>query len=489
MTDFDARCLRARQLISKIHKIGPASMPRNSSQQASQKRAQSPPLTSTYFASRAPSTTHRKEDKIMQSGLHNKPLLPRFTTQADHRRIEPEEMIAIARERLGVALVAGLERVVGGTHIESTADHRPVAASMYLLQAHKISLEPGSMIEWQTAVAPYDTPRNGVVFAFPIAFGNGSPFPQPTGQFDLYINDDHITSFTIDKRSRRWSGSRGTLIFEAQWTKATAFGNSFNLDEQIINESQYSDGYALIHCPRHTIPEGRPSRIRITATTEVQSKNWLRVGQMGRPLEHDDLVNTLFKALPSPPQPTVGDYIVLNGDLHNHSGQSYLLGKEGCGSGTRQSLFEYARHVAGLDFFALSEHDWQMNDDDWMELNALTDSFHDPGNFLTLHGYEWTSAGHGHRNVYFRDEPGPIHRSRPIGAGHSALETNPTPEDLWRSLDQDGLAAITVPHHMSAARFPLSLRQHFQQKYDVAAEIYSSWGNSLEPDNRLNTYV
>ena len=94
---------------------------------------------------------------------------------------------------------------------------------------------------------------------------------------------------------------------------------------------------------------------------------------------------------------------VLWGDLHGHSNLSD-------GTGTPADYYRYAREVAGLDFAALTDHDhWGMlfldqNEAIWQQVLDVNRQQHEPGRFVTLLGFEWTSWIHGHRHVR------PVHR-------------------------------------------------------------------------------
>jgi hypothetical protein len=127
------------------------------------------------------------------------------------------------------------------------------------------------------------------------------------------------------------------------------------------------------------------------------------------------------------------------GDLHSHSDDS----KDGIGTGE----YVFARDVTRLDFFGSSEHGI---DDGYVEGEAAGDSisaiewqrnidrvtqFYEPGQFVTLLGYE-CSLPNGHHNVFYRSvegQPWPEHRVRLV-------------ERLWELLDSDD--AITIPHHL-----------------------------------------
>lgn len=128
------------------------------------------------------------------------------------------------------------------------------------------------------------------------------------------------------------------------------------------------------------------------------------------------------------------------GDLHSHS----EISKDGIGTGD----YEYARDLAGLDFFASTEH----ADDDgrpladgitpaeWELIRSRVRDFYEPGKFVTLLGYE-CSLGRpsGHHNVFYRSLDGVPWMSRKMK----------DEQGLWAMLKKG--EAITAPHHMGIA--------------------------------------
>ena len=84
------------------------------------------------------------------------------------------------------------------------------------------------------------------------------------------------------------------------------------------------------------------------------------------------------------------------GFLHAHTGYSD-------GEGTPQAAYAYARDVAGLDFFAITDHgemlDWWPWEQEWRNIKAAADSADDPGAFVALWGFEWSNPLLGHVNV------------------------------------------------------------------------------------------
>ena len=165
---------------------------------------------------------------------------------------------------------------------------------------------------------------------------------------------------------------------------------------------------------------------------------------------------------------------LLWGDLHSHGEFSW--------DGVGKESFDYARYVSGLDFYTLTDHCMQPLEDAkrglcdayWEEYTALTDQYHDPPRFVTLHAYECSfGTPFGHHNVFFRDRP-----DRFLNPQSTTLPK------LWLSLQKGN--ALTIPHH--TGKFPkgvlfsthdADLRRNF--------EIYSGHGQSeaYNPDHPL----
>ena len=117
-----------------------------------------------------------------------------------------------------------------------------------------------------------------------------------------------------------------------------------------------------------------------------------------------------------------------------------LLGRDRHAGGL---LTLYARDVAGLDVAALTDHDhWGMlaldsHPELWDEIERQTKRFHEPGRFVTLLGYEWTSWIQGHRHVLRFDDEGKV-----LSSLDPAYES---PVQLWRALA--GQPVLTFAHH------------------------------------------
>ncbi|MFW5986159.1 MAG: CehA/McbA family metallohydrolase, partial [Halanaerobiales bacterium] len=191
------------------------------------------------------------------------------------------------------------------------------------------------------------------------------------------------------------------------------------------------------------------------------------------------------------------------GEIHGHTllSDGQLLPEE---------YYRYARDREGLDFSAISDHDthmmrrevggedrylkspfWQEPLAPWHIIKYETKKFHQPGEFVTLLGYEWTS-GHcftpkdfclGHRNVYYLDDDERVY-------SHIDTESD-TPLKLFDRLQ--GKEAFVIPHHSSR---PVGFGEgddvnnvvsgvdwkYHDPRWERLVEIYSKWGNS-ETDN------
>jgi len=153
------------------------------------------------------------------------------------------------------------------------------------------------------------------------------------------------------------------------------------------------------------------------------------------------------------------------GDLHSHTRFSW--------DGVGYDNFDHARNVAGLDFYAMTDHSRApkegrtrgLDPSTWESYTSLNDTHHDPPNFVTLHAYE-ASFGrpHGHHIVYFRGAPGPL----------IAPENHRLPA-LWEMLTAG--EALTIPHH--TGKFPQGVDfgvhdERFRRNF----ELYSGHGLS-----------
>jgi hypothetical protein len=109
----------------------------------------------------------------------------------------------------------------------------------------------------------------------------------------------------------------------------------------------------------------------------------------------------------------------------------------------------------------------------WEEIQRETQRFHEPGRFVTILGYEWTSWIHGHRHVlYFQDE----------GAVYSSADPRfESPQQLWAALE--GQPALTVAHHSAGGPVPNNWEIPPDPRFEPVTEIVSVHGSSEAMDS------
>ena len=155
------------------------------------------------------------------------------------------------------------------------------------------------------------------------------------------------------------------------------------------------------------------------------------------------------------------------GDLHGQSGETV-------GTNPAESYFRYARDRAFLDIVGHQGNDFQITDQFWQQLNGLTAAFDVPGRFVCVPGYEWsgnTGMG-GDRNVFYRREGRPIHRSSRILVEQGREEGDSyTARDLFAALARED--AVVIAH--VGGRYADICLAH-DGRLERAVEVHSTWG-------------
>ncbi len=157
-------------------------------------------------------------------------------------------------------------------------------------------------------------------------------------------------------------------------------------------------------------------------------------------------------------------------DLHGHTALSD-------GTGTPEDYYRYARDVAGLDAVALTDHDaWgleplQQHPELWQRIVDAAAAANEPGRFVALPGYEWTSWIFGHRHVVHFGDNTPLFSS--------LAPDSDTPEELWAALD--GLDSLSIPHHPGGGPIAVDWDHSPPADIEPLAEVMSVHGSSVAP--------
>ncbi len=158
------------------------------------------------------------------------------------------------------------------------------------------------------------------------------------------------------------------------------------------------------------------------------------------------------------------------GDIHSHSELSD-------GTGTAAHSFYYARYVACLDYYALTDHGeimmWNPSSVDVLE--SETNKAYQPGNFVTFPGMEWTNVQTGHYTCIFSGDQ----LTRDPILSYILL---PKTDDLWNALDkftaETGDRALALPHHTTQEAY-MEDWTYINPKYVKIAEVTSVHGECL----------
>jgi hypothetical protein len=93
------------------------------------------------------------------------------------------------------------------------------------------------------------------------------------------------------------------------------------------------------------------------------------------------------------------------GDIHTHTMYSD-------GRGTPDETYDFGKRISALDFTAVTDHSFLVEDWMWDDIRAAANRFYEPGRFVTFLAYEWsgqTDVG-GDHNVYTADGEMPVIR-------------------------------------------------------------------------------
>ncbi len=394
----------------------------------------------------------------------------------EDRRVLGAEIADLIARRLGATVTLGFDATldvgdaeVGGERIAGFQETHDLREVLLRLSARR-------PLTWRSAPVPgTDHPR--VCFVLSLGFGNGSPLPQPSGQWGLTVNGRLAVACRVVNHSQLWRGDSCSLAFTAARLESAAPFTGMTLSSLIVDEAFATFGPALLTVPTQWLEAGKPAVLSLVPRPTKPSRRWVALAAPGPVLEGADIASALGLLTEGPP--TACGFRVYFGDIHTHSGQVRdECADRGCGIGSREDNYAFARGAGGLDFYALTDHEWQIDPDDPGGYFGLADAHTEDGRFVALPAYEFTNRLWGHRNVYFGESGGRVvSASRDDGPPHGVPEQTRTPGELWAALEADGVPFLTVPHHPSAASHPLTW-ERFHPVHDRLVEVYSVWGSS-----------
>lgn len=222
---------------------------------------------------------------------------------------------------------------------------------------------------------------------------------------------------------------------------------------------------------KHTMRLTSPGTHRITVVDG--ERNWTAVSNPIRVQEEEPRLSLYW------------------GDLHVHAGERYRHREISDAYASIDYNYHFGRHVAAMDFMALSDHDqlggWREGIVPIWDRFKAASAYHNlPGRFVTFLGWEWTNgvnlaAGrpqYGQKCVYFRGDNGPIYPCTDMASD--------TPEKLYDRLR--GHECFIIPHHVAAPLNFYNDWNHHDPALERLVEIHSVWGCGERPASLGNPY-
>ncbi|MBD3351161.1 MAG: DUF3604 domain-containing protein [Candidatus Lokiarchaeota archaeon] len=173
-----------------------------------------------------------------------------------------------------------------------------------------------------------------------------------------------------------------------------------------------------------------------------------------------------------------GDLDIYWGDLHSHSLYSD-------GAGKAEHNYGYARDVALIDFFSLTDHGKLVDFKPWIldTYVNIAEEYNVDDEFVTFLGMEYTNHKTGHFSCIFSGDQ--LCRKPIVSAWRQK-----TPFELWDLLDDftatTGDDVIALPHHCVKERY-MQDWTYYNPKYVKIAEVTSTHGDNLyDPSHPLS---
>jgi hypothetical protein len=130
-------------------------------------------------------------------------------------------------------------------------------------------------------------------------------------------------------------------------------------------------------------------------------------------------------------------------------------------------LYANQRDIDGLDFTALTDHGFNMNDDIWAYTGEQARNTYDPEQFVSLLGLEWTSERYGHRNLVYAD---PHHHEH-----YRSDKGIQEPRKLWQHIAAAGGDFICIPHQIADHQYGRETDwQQVHEHHQPLAEIFQA---------------
>jgi hypothetical protein len=159
------------------------------------------------------------------------------------------------------------------------------------------------------------------------------------------------------------------------------------------------------------------------------------------------------------------------GDLHGQSDETL-------GTNSAADYFAFGRDRSFLDICSHQGNDFQMTETFWQDLNKVTAHFDDPGNYVTLPGYEWSgnTALGGDRNVFFPVEGRTMRRSSHalIESQHDIDTDCHTAGELFEAFAKHREWDVICLAHCGGRYADITMAH--DGRFEKSVEVHSAWG-------------
>lgn len=167
-------------------------------------------------------------------------------------------------------------------------------------------------------------------------------------------------------------------------------------------------------------------------------------------------------------------YHVYRGDMHRHTDISW----DGYSDGSTEDTYRYAIDAAAMDFLAITEHNFGVEDEyDWWRSQKFCDLFRVGSNFVPIYAYERSATyPNGHRNILFTYRGAPVLDVQHYEWISNANNPRQGAERLYGYLRK--YKGIAMPH-TSGTDMGTDWRD-YDPEVEPVVEIYQSDRNSYE---------
>jgi len=383
------------------------------------------------------------------------------------KRLGREEIKEIFLRETGCALVKGFERIINLGNAEANQPRTAGFMECGAASEYTISLNAKKPLIFASEPVNLNGAEKAA-FWLSAGFGNGSPLPQAGGKYNIYVNDVFCAAVRNVNYSFYWRGENNCgFAFAMRRCETAPPYTGMTLSPLIQNEGQAAFGIGLLTVDGNILTDGSPAKITIEPVSDYQSTKYFYLSYAGDAAYQANIWSAL-DILKTKNIKKSGGYSVYFGDIHTHSGQvRENANNQGCGMGSMNDNYIYAKGPGGLHFYALTDHENQILPDYEEQYFDLADIHNKDGEFACIKAFEHTSIIYGHRNIYFKDKS-----KAKVVNGFSGIH----PSEMMDILKQEGCEFFSIPHHPSSSSHPFNTALLYAE--DVCVEVYSTWGSS-----------